>query len=120
MNSSLLQPFLAAGLDPSVTPVNRGGKLPTFLFSDMGLILIAALVLTVLLAVGIKYAVRPRTPSVNGRIRAEVIEKEGETLVRVKKRSRRRRREHRGRNPSLAETGGLPPERPEGAAPKGL
>lgn len=33
---------------------------------------------------------------------------------------RRRRRAHRGRNPSLAETGGLPPPRPEGQVPPGL
>ena len=32
----------------------------------------------------------------------------------VKKRQRRRRREHRPRNPTLAETGGLPPVRDEG------
>lgn len=33
---------------------------------------------------------------------------------------RRRRRSHRGRNPTLAETGGLPPPRPEGQPPAGL
>lgn len=32
-------------------------------------------------------------------------------------RRRRRRREHRGRNPTLSETGGLPPPRPDGALP---
>ncbi len=32
-------------------------------------------------------------------------------------RRRRVRREHRGRNPTLAETGGLPPPRPEGSPP---
>ncbi len=31
-----------------------------------------------------------------------------------KRKSRRRRREHRPRNPTLAETGGLPPIRPDG------
>jgi hypothetical protein len=35
-------------------------------------------------------------------------------------RRRRRRREHRPRNPTLAETGGLPPPRPQGQAPSGL
>ncbi len=35
-------------------------------------------------------------------------------------RRRRRRRAHRGRNPTLAETGGLPPPRPEGQPPPGL
>lgn len=32
-------------------------------------------------------------------------------------RRRRQKREHRGRNPTLAETGGLPPPRPEGTPP---
>ena len=32
-------------------------------------------------------------------------------------RRRRKRRDHRGRNPTLAETGGLPPPRPEGTPP---
>jgi len=35
-------------------------------------------------------------------------------------RRRKRRRDHRPRNPTLAETGGLPPPRPEGQAPPGL
>lgn len=35
-------------------------------------------------------------------------------------RRRKRRREHRPRNPTLAETGGLPPPRPEGQVPPGL
>ncbi len=35
-------------------------------------------------------------------------------------RRRRRRRDHRSRNPTLAETGGLPPPRPEGQVPPGL
>ena len=34
-------------------------------------------------------------------------------------RRRKRRREHRPRNPTLAETGGLPPPRPEGQVPPG-
>ena len=32
-------------------------------------------------------------------------------------RRRRQKREHRGRNPTLAETGGLPPPRPDGTPP---
>jgi hypothetical protein len=35
-------------------------------------------------------------------------------------RRRKRRRDHRPRNPTLAETGGLPPPRPEGQVPPGL
>lgn len=43
----------------------------------------------------------------------------GETTVTTHHR-RRRRRAHRSRNPTLAETGGLPPPRPEGETPPGL
>ena len=35
-------------------------------------------------------------------------------------RRRRARREHRERNPTLAETGGLPPPRPDGCPPAAL
>jgi len=35
------------------------------------------------------------------------------------RRKRKRRREHRPRNPTLAETRGLPPPRPEGMSPRG-
>ncbi|HYE31721.1 MAG TPA: hypothetical protein VEH27_09850 [Methylomirabilota bacterium] len=120
MNILQLKPLLAAGLDPAVTPVNRGGGLPGWLFSDLFLILLAGLVLGALIAIGIKFALKPKSPSVKGRVRQEIIEKDGETILRVKKRNRRRRRDHRQRNPTLSETGGLPPQRPEGAIPKGL
>ena len=35
-----------------------------------------------------------------------------------RRRKRRRRRDHRARNPSLSETGGLPPPRPDDQLPK--
>lgn len=44
-------------------------------------------------------------------------EAQGEGLERRRRRRRRRRRDHRPRNPTLAETGGLPPIRTE--APPG-
>ena len=43
----------------------------------------------------------------------------GEGGTRVRRRKRKRRREHRPRNPTLAETGGLPPMRPEDQPPRG-
>ena len=43
-------------------------------------------------------------------VKTEVVEGES---GRRKVRYRRRRRDHRQRNPTLAETGGLPPQRPE-------
>lgn len=47
-------------------------------------------------------------------------ETEGNSEPRYRRKRRRRRREHRPRNPTLAETGGLPPirsERPPGPVP---
>ena len=49
-------------------------------------------------------------------------EKKGATTVTKdglhRRRKRRRRRDHRQRNPSLSETGGLPPPRPDDQLPK--
>ena len=58
----------------------------------------------------------PRTSSsgmVSGKDAAE-----DEPEQRRRRRKRRRRRDHRPRNPSLEQTGGLPPPRPEGELPK--
>jgi hypothetical protein len=38
----------------------------------------------------------------------------------IHRRHRKRRKEHRQRNPTLAETGGLPPARPDDVPPPGL
>lgn len=60
---------------------------------------------------------RPSVPPVRAESRAEgdAAEASGH-----RHRRRRRRRDHRPRNPTLAETGGLPPPRPEGQTPTGL
>jgi hypothetical protein len=47
----------------------------------------------------------------------EAAASEEETTPHHHHRQRRQKREHRGRNPTLAETGGLPPPRPEGTPP---
>lgn len=38
-------------------------------------------------------------------------------MIRKRKKRKRSRRDHRGRNPTLAEAGGLPPVRPDGSVP---
>ncbi|HWN97055.1 MAG TPA: hypothetical protein VNT99_18640 [Methylomirabilota bacterium] len=43
---------------------------------------------------------------------------EGDEPERRRRRKRRRRRDHRPRNPSLQQTGGLPPTRPDDELPK--
>jgi ABC-type nickel/cobalt efflux system permease component RcnA len=45
------------------------------------------------------------------------VEREEADSAYSRHRRRRRRREHRGRNPTLSETGGLPPPRADGALP---
>ncbi|MBE7499796.1 MAG: LPXTG cell wall anchor domain-containing protein [Verrucomicrobiales bacterium] len=60
---------------------------------------------------------RPSVPPVRAESRAEG---DVEATSAHRHRRRRRRRDHRPRNPTLAETGGLPPPRPEGQTPTGL
>ena len=56
---------------------------------------------------------RPSAPgNTSSQVVGEKVAEDGQVLLR--KRRRRRRREHRPRNPTLAETGGLPPIRTEG------
>jgi hypothetical protein len=58
-------------------------------------------------------AERPRAPTQAPRPE----KREGATEHRHRRRKRRRRRDHRPRNPSLQQTGGLPPPRPEDQPP---
>lgn len=58
-----------------------------------------------------------RSESGRERQRAEPQPGDGET-ERRRVRKRRRRRDHRPRNPSLQQTGGLPPPRPDDQLPK--
>lgn len=49
---------------------------------------------------------------------APAAESSGDSERRRKRKKRRRRRDHRPRNPSLQQTGGLPPPRPDDQLPK--
>src|SRR6266404_5286157 len=85
-----------------------------------GLLVFTALVLVILLSViWAVYFRKPRRrhhrhyhaePSTR---EAPAREPEDDSLSPKSRRTRRRRREHRPRNPTLAETGGLPPARSE-------
>ena len=88
-----------------------------------GLLVFGALVLVILISV--IWAVYFRKPRRHHRHQqhhhssvaaheTEGLETEEGTLSAESRRRRRRRREHRPRNPTLAETGGLPPARTEG------
>ena len=56
----------------------------------------------------------PHPPSLS---QSETGKNVASTQASHRRRKRRRRREHRPRNPTLAETGGLPPVRPEDQPP---
>ena len=101
-----------------------GGRLP-LVFEDVYVILGTGLLLLVLLLVWAKYLrKRPRrhdNPRVTYRAAGEE-EQEGEEAEAHShhhhhRRRHRRRRDHRVRNPTLAETGGLPPPRASDAPP---
>src|SRR5438874_5278115 len=88
----------------------------------VGCALLVAIVLPFLWAVFLRKRRRRRHhyhyPQNHSPAPAEEIMPNGTDDVSTKRRKwRRRRRDHRPRNPTLAETGGLPPVRPEGTPP---
>jgi hypothetical protein len=106
------------------------GKTPGFIFKDGLLILILALSLMLVLVIWAKYF-RNWKPK-KRRWQGQKVYREGDDLsveedereskeaeeeqpggVRRKYKYRYKRRGHRNRNPTLAETGGLPPSRPD-------
>lgn len=123
-------PLLAAVDLPQPTTTT---KIPAFLYSDIGVICILsgltmlALLCWVVFVRGAKQQIPARriykssrshsssasaaapTPPENDL--AEEQESTHATRERRRKKRRTRRREHRGRNPTLAQTGGLPPPR---------
>lgn len=116
-------------------PAGAGAsKTATFILSDMmmlfvalGVILLGVLIWAVVIR-GPKQQVRARRiykqshshHHQEGDEEDEAEEEEaasGSKSHRKRKKKRVRRREHRGRNPTLAETGGLPDPRPPGVPP---
>ena len=86
-----------------------------------GLLIFSALVLVILLVViwAVYFRKPPRRRHHHHHSHAstrepKLSETEQDALSRKPRKWRRRRREHRPRNPTLAETGGLPPVRPQG------
>jgi hypothetical protein len=101
--------FAAGGLDlPTAT------KLPKLVASDMVLIIgLAVLLFGAIFA----WIVFVRGPKKHPSERRTYLQAKPQVTVtddgreRVRKKKRQRRREHRQRNPTLAQTGGLPPPR---------
>lgn len=135
----MMKHFFAASLDFLPGSTSSGTRTAGVLIGDILLVVAAALVLALVLFLGVKYLYkgsessrtsnwrvsssrrrRGESGSSNGS-EGSVSEEEGEAseegeadengMVRRRKRRRRQKRDHRPRNPTLAETGGLPPER---------
>jgi hypothetical protein len=106
--------------------IPTGGKSTSFVMQDMFLIIAAALALAVLLGFGVyfwnknrrhhhhhhhgstkRYSTPPAKPPPEDEDEEDTEPEEGKS----RHRRRRRKHNHRPRNPTLAETGGLPPLR---------
>lgn len=98
-----------------------GSKAATFIFSDVALIFLAAGAIMLAILVWVLVVRGPKQQGRSRRIYKESQpssdEDEEKGTGRRRKKRRVRRREHRSRNPTLAETGGLPEPRPPGVPP---
>ena len=130
MNRSSVMLAQLDGLNP-LNPTAPVGRTTGLLLKDVMVIVATGLILAVVLILWARHYVRRRkrsrrnphhdraadsslTPSVP-------LAGEGEEPQhRRRRRKRRRRRDHRSRNPTLAETGGLPPAKPEGPSARSL
>lgn len=86
--------------------------------SDVMLLLGVAFVLALVLLVWAVYIRKPKREQ-NDRVfeSRKYIEELDDGTIRKRKKHRRRRRDHRGRNPTLSEVGGLPPMKGDSATP---
>lgn len=111
--------LLLAELEVPGRELPRAGAGPNF-GRDILLIVAVGLGLLLLLVLWAAYFRRPARPEA-GSHRSHRILEEGEEGGQHGHRHRRkkRKRDHRSRNPTLAETGGLPPRRPDEESPPG-
>lgn len=126
LNPSLSFASLLAALPPIKMPEGKNAPIRTSVGKDIASPREQLIILGVALALGIliflwvylfrkrKAADNPRSPSA----RVILDEKPESHSGRKRRKWREKRRDHRARNPTLAETGGLPPTRPnEGERP---
>jgi hypothetical protein len=102
---------LTSGQTPSKTPMFGP------MVRDISLILAAVVLLTAVLIYWAAYVRKPKGRNSRSRNASsashEVAPRPAEKSSSSRRRRRRRRRDHRPRNPTLAETGGLPPPKSE-------
>jgi hypothetical protein len=100
--------------DPA--PFDYAAKFVRANHSDTAVVLVAALAVTLLIFIGFGIAHYLRTKAKEKRHSLRP-KSDGERIVtadgkiKVRQWKRKRRRDHRPRNPTLSETGGLPPKR---------
>ena len=99
---------LPASMQPSVT------RLPTYYLTDILVIVGGAVILMVGLILWVVFVRGSKQPGNSRRIYKYSDDPNPGSVSahghhRRKKKHKRRRREHRGRNPTLSQTGGLPP-----------
>lgn len=103
--------FLLASASRGLPKMPGDQTLATRNFSEVFLILAA---MGLVIALVLIWAVFIRKPKIETRSKVlEPFVEEERKSSSGRKRRRKRRREHRPRNPTLAETGGLPPPRNE-------
>jgi hypothetical protein len=86
--------------------------------SDMMLIIGVAFVLSLGLLLWAVYIRKPKRESSERVYNSRpYVEERPDGTIRKRKKSRRRRRDHRQRNPTLAEVGGLPPLKSDSTPP---
>ena len=116
-----LVPILAAiGEVTSVEDLNVGRNSITGRLQTTDILLIIAVALLLLTAL-VCWAIFIRKPASETRSRVHKshpqVEETEDGMIRKRKKHRRQRREHRQRNPTLNEAGGLPPVRPNSNTP---
>lgn len=115
--------LLQSALDVPVRPGGSGFSRTPGLFEDVMFVLAVVFGLMIVLLIWAKYFRKTSRHHTGPRVSHRVIEGEisggegGSRHHHHHHRHRRHRRDHRPRNPTLAETGGLPPPRPQDQAP---
>ena len=132
MNRCVVMLAQLDGLNP-LNPTAPVGRTTGLLFKDVMVIIATGLILAVLLILWARHYIRNKKrrrhhshqdratgPALTLSDVPEDDLAEEESNHRRRRRKRRRRRDHRARNPTLSETGGLPPAKPEGPPARSL
>ena len=116
MTRFILQQAAAEGpLLQKVEELTKGTRVHT---REMMFVVVIALAVGVLLFLWVYFRHRNKAGRADGRELSRCKSNRGERESKGSDGRRRRRRTHRQRNPTLDQTGGLPPPRPEDELPK--